>query len=507
MHDTPEDVSSPFTPVHVREVLGRVLELRTRALGREQELSQAITAAAPAWRGSAANLVHYMAMRDCELRPVQRQLSELGLSSLGRAEAHVLASLDTLAFVLARLAGAELPAELQRPPRGALPSKDELREHTHALLGVAAGQRVMVTMPSEAAQDYALVAELLNAGMTCMRVNCAHDEPDAWEHMVMHLRRAEAELGKSCRVLFDLPGPKLRVSPFEDGGMLRVSPGDELTLTSQGTHSRREVRADDGKLLERGSVHCGAADAVAALRPGQAVFFDDGKVSATTVHVDAHGALVRIVRAKPLGSKLRAQAGVNLPETDFRLPALSAEDCRALDVAVRQADIVGLSFVQRRSDVRALHEELERRGGTRLGVLLKIETRQGFAHLPAILLEAMRRPPLDVMIARGDLAVECGFDRLAELQEEILWVCEAAHVPVVWATQVLDRLAKKGVASRAEITDAAMAGRAECVMLNKGPYVLEAIRTVLDVGQRMRGHQNKKTSMLRPLQSLTLHSD
>jgi pyruvate kinase len=106
------------------------------------------------------------------------------------------------------------------------------------------------------------------------------------------------------------------------------------------------------------------------------------------------------------------------------------------------------------------------------------------------------------MIARGDLAVECGYERLAEVQEELLWVCEAAHVPVVWATQVLESLAKGGMPSRAEITDAAMGERAECVMLNKGPYIHDAVRVLDDILRRMEAHQSKKTAMLRPLRSL-----
>ncbi len=103
------------------------------------------------------------------------------------------------------------------------------------------------------------------------------------------------------------------------------------------------------------------------------------------------------------------------------------------------------------------------------------------------------------MIARGDLAVEIGYERLAEIQEEMLWVCEAAHVPVIWATQVLENFVSKGTPSRAEMTDAAMAERAECVMLNKGPYVAEAV-TILDhVLARMQEHQVKKTPQLRAL--------
>ena len=111
----------------------------------------------------------------------------------------------------------------------------------------------------------------------------------------------------------------------------------------------------------------------------------------------------------------------------------------------------------------------------------------------------MRSPCIGVMIARGDLAVECGYERLAEIQEEILWLCEAAHVPVIWATQVLETLSRGGSPSRAEVTDAGMGGRAECVMLNKGPEIVAAVRALDDILQRMQAHQNKKQSMLRSL--------
>jgi pyruvate kinase len=103
------------------------------------------------------------------------------------------------------------------------------------------------------------------------------------------------------------------------------------------------------------------------------------------------------------------------------------------------------------------------------------------------------------MIARGDLAVELGVERISEVQEQILWVCEAAHVPVIWATQILENLAQTGLATRAEITDASMSVRAECVMLNKGPYIMETIHTLYSILQRMESHQNKKTGTLRQL--------
>ena len=164
------------------------------------------------------------------------------------------------------------------------------------------------------------------------------------------------------------------------------------------------------------------------------------------------------------------------------------------------ADMVALSFANTVDDVRALRTLLAPFGDRQPAVVLKIETKRGFENLPAMMLEAMKAPRCGVMIARGDLAVECGFERLAEVQEEILWICEAAHVPVIWATQVLESLAKDGQPSRAEITDAAMAERAECVMLNKGPHILRAVQVLDDILRRMQFHQTKKRAMLRELQ-------
>ena len=178
----------------------------------------------------------------------------------------------------------------------------------------------------------------------------------------------------------------------------------------------------------------------------------------------------------------------------------SLEDLKFI---VEHGDMVSLSFVRQREDIEALMAELDRLGGQHLGIILKIENRQAFENLPDLILSALQHAPVAVMVARGDLGVEIGFERLAEVQEQILWLCEAAHVPVIWATQVLESLAKKGVPTRAEVTDAAMSGRAECVMLNKGPYITEAVSFLDNVLQRMKSHQNKKTAMMRRLRVTT----
>ena len=136
-----------------------------------------------------------------------------------------------------------------------------------------------------------------------------------------------------------------------------------------------------------------------------------------------------------------------------------------------------------------------------LSLVLKIETAEAVRNLPDIVVQAAGRQPTSIMIARGDLALEIGFARTAEMQEEILWIGEAAHVPVIWATQVLEHLVQKGTPSRGEMTDAAMAARAECVMLNKGPYLFDAIDELHELLHRMEEHQHKKTPQLRRLRS------
>lgn len=155
----------------------------------------------------------------------------MGLSSLGRMEAHVMATLDAVLAAVHGLAGVSwqhLPRELDF-----LEGNKLLREHTETLLGPSPANRavrIMVTAPSEAASDYHLVRELVARGMNCMRVNCSYDERQAWVAMAEHLKRARFELGKECRLSMDLAGPKLRVGPMETGPeIIKVRPERDVT--------------------------------------------------------------------------------------------------------------------------------------------------------------------------------------------------------------------------------------------------------------------------------------
>ena len=285
------------------------------------------------------------------------------------------------------------------------------------------------------------------------------------------------------------------------GGQLPLQRGDRLDLVPDGVGHGPAAGAKPGSKPRPATIACTLPEALARVRKGDRIWFDDGRIGGVVKRGGARRVEVEIVEARDGGEHLAADKGINLPDTVLDLPALTEKDLRDLATVAQQADIVGLSFAQSADDVRALRQRLVELGAGQLGLILKIETRRGFEHLPEMLLAAMSGPASGVMIARGDLAVECGYERLAEVQEEILWACEAAHMPVVWATQVLETLAKTGLPSRAEITDAAMGGRAECVMLNKGPHITDAMRALDNILRPMQEHQAKKRPLLRALKS------
>jgi len=474
--------------------------LREDALRVENDFRAELDAVAPAYRDSAANLLHYLAIRKHDVRELQSNLHRLGLSSLGRMEAYVLATIDAVLAALARLSDEEIdvpkaPAAVDFDRGRAL-----LVEHTNALFGPPPPERdvrIMVTMPSEAAEDAELLENLLDAGMNVMRINCAKDDRDAWDRMIDNLRRGEEATGKRSRVLMDLAGPNPRTAGVEE--TFRLIVGDTLDVFAGDVPAcppRRDIHAET---IEPARVSCTLPEVLRDVQVGHRFYYDDGGLAGFVVAVEDDHFTVEITRARKGSVKIKSDKGINLPDTRLQLPALTEKDRADLDFIIERADMIGLSFVRSTGDVGELVDELESRQASELGLVLKIETQVAFEELPQLLLTAMRHPPVGVMVARGDMGVELGFDRMAEVQEEILWICEAAHLPGIWATQVLEHLSKEGLPSRAEVTDAAMSGRAECVMLNKGKHVVQTVQFLGDVLRRMQSHQHKKLSMLRKL--------
>jgi pyruvate kinase len=207
--------------VQLQELLWELSDIRADMLQLEAGYRARTADVHHAYRRSASNLLHYLALRKRDIRSLQESLAALGLSSLGRSESHVLASVQAVLEVLHRLEGGQWPRpEMVEPEVSFVEGKALLDTHTEALLEPQpAGRdvRIMVTMPSKAARDYGLVRELLAGGMNCLRINCAYDDAEAWAEMIGNLHRADQEVGTRCRILMDLAGPKLRTGPIEPG--------------------------------------------------------------------------------------------------------------------------------------------------------------------------------------------------------------------------------------------------------------------------------------------------
>lgn len=577
------------------------------------------------YAGSAANLAAYIALRRLDLTDLQPQLVMLGLSSLGRCEGHVLATLDAVIHALRRMCRQRVQRRTDASQTEITAAPTMLRQATDRLLGAPPHPRrtrFMVTLPAEAAHDARFVDALVEHGMDCARINAAHDTAEVWTAMVKQVKRAAAQQGRMVKILVDLPGPKLRTGPMAPGepvlhlkvsrnargellapgriildgsgkpggagsrapeddaalarlsvpsawvralraadtialrdlrrrkrtfevvrrldaervvvecaqgaylapGMrlerharggarartivgpfvappanVRVVSGDRLLLSPIPDAGQPEKRRADGRLTSPAVIGCIEPAVFGHLDVGHTVKIDDGKIAAVVERIDRKGAMLRITHAPPRGAKLGADKGLNFPDT--RLPARDPDqrDQAALRLAAEHADIVGYSFVQSGAEMDALHRSLAGLTRRKLGVIAKIETAAALVNLPGIIIHGAAQGPFGVMIARGDLAVEIGYLRLAEVQEELLWLCEAARVPVIWATQVLEGLIKRGAPTRAEVTDAASAERAECIMLNKGPYLPQALDMLNNLVGRMSRHQSKKTARFSPL--------
>lgn len=603
-------------------LLHELEELRSELKKLEQQSAAILQHVNPLHLASTVNLIHYLGLRRRDMRSLQERLAAAGLSSLGRMESHVFANLSAIIDLLSCALGKNSADKILPVPEAT--GAAQLESNANDLFGKPPSHRrvrIMVTIPTEMADDYSLVKEMLVHGMDCARINCAHDTPEIWAHMIEQINLARGETGRHCRILMDLGGPKLRTGEIAPGSAVLkwkpqrdmygkvvapariwlhpesdvspspapadaclpvqgdwlakvtsrdiieltdargasrilqlvdqigtgfwaessqttyITPGMELGLLRVSTsgHPRRASRTGivgalpalpesirlhvgdnliitreplpgipaqfdaSGRLLRAASIACSLPEVFRTVQPGERILIDDGRIGGVIRSVSKNKIVAEITQACEGGEKLLANKGINLPDSRLELDGLTSQDIEHLEFVVKHADMVGLSFARNPADIKLLQKHLKRLDAEKLGIVLKIETRAAFEHLPELLFALLRSPTVGVMIARGDLAVECGYERLAELQEEILWLAEAAHLPVIWATQVLEGLSKSGKPSRAEITDAAMGVRAECVMLNKGPHIIEAIQSLDDILHRMQSHQQKKSSLLRRL--------
>lgn len=611
-------------------LLDELLTLRKDVLNNANNRLAAFTNYYPGcqFSKSAYNLAHYLSLRQYDLRLLQDQLANLGISSLGRSEAHVMSTLDSVIDLLCRIEHItpETPSNGFNYPdfREGL---EILSANVKRMFGAEREFRktyIMVTMPAEAANDYTLVESMFESGMDCARINCAHDNEDTWLSMINNIRLAEAATGRHCKIFMDLAGHKIRTGPVlkipgirhikvkkdfvnkrqtptnvilmdedhiqdnikdSDGSKYKLyvpgelhqnlAPGDRLVfndirgkqrtldvmyrirgdywlthcnksmylaanttfrwerldknnkfvvlgeysfkgigdvpveirlykndhlrLTRESITGEPAIYDKNGLCISHAHISCTTPGILEDTKVGDPIWIDDGKLGAIVESKSENEVQLKITYCSPDGMHLKEDKGINLPDSTLNLPALTEKDLRDLDLICKHADIIGYSFVESLGDINCLLAELETRNAHNLAVVAKIETKRAVKNLPEIILGTIGRRQLGIMIARGDLAIELGPERMSEIQEEILWLCEAAHIPVIWATQVLETMVKKGVISRPEFSDAAMGERADCIMLNKGPYILNALHTLNDILVRMQAHQRKKQSLMRAL--------
>ena len=454
---------------------------------------------------SAQNLYRYLVLRSFDLRKLHANLSDLGISSIRSAEGYVFSNLYNVLKILYLLQDEKWEDNHEMNTIGYKKSLKLLRKHTNNLFYESEkGTEIMVTLPDEAATNINLIRNLVKEGMRIARINLSHGNVALWKKMLDNINEVKTETGKRVKVYMDLSGPKIRTSDIllhtkkgKVNDFVRLNIGDHLVLTKRQTTGKQTIYSDKDDIIQSTEISVLLPQIIDDLKIDDSVYFDDGMIKAKVISKNPEDVELKI--SKAYKTKLSSNKGINLPHTHLNLPSLTERDIELLPFICEHADIVGYSFLRTPQDVKNLYAELEKIGDTDTGVVLKIENQEAFQNLPLILFEAMKRKKIGVMIARGDLAVEIGFERISEVQNEILWLCEAAHVPVIWATQVLENLAKTGVATRAEVTDASISAQAECVMLNKGPYILEAVKTLKDIIKKTRAHSVKKKSALRAL--------
>jgi pyruvate kinase len=306
------------------------------------------------------------------------------------------------------------------------------------------------------------VDALLAAGMDVARVNCAHATGDSLRATIALLRERAAASDRPLAILADLAGPKLRIGHFRDG-RVELRRGDAFILTTE------DVVGDQARVSVS---YPGLADEV---DPGTAIYLNDGLVRLEVVAVADREIRTRV----EAGGELSDRKGLAVPAMPLRLPAVTEDDRRALETALAAGvDYVGLSFVRSPADVELLRSIIAGHGAT-TPIVAKIEKAQAMDALE----EIVERSDA-VMVARGDLGVECPLEEVPIFQKRIIEVCRRSGTPVITATQMLESMERSPIPTRAEATDVANAilDGSDAVMLSgetaRGRHPVEAVRTM-----------------------------
>ena len=497
--------------MEIEQLCNELNEILQSIIDNESKIDEAISEIHQEHRLSAKNLCRYLILRSYDLRDYHSSLSDYGVSSLGTSEGYVYSNLYNVLKNLKLIQGLPVEEKSKIEIIGYERSCTLIKENANNLFNQGSRSNyteIMVTLPNEAADDKSIIEEMVESGMEIARINLSHGNIEIWTKMVQFINEINTETNHKLKIYMDLSGPKLRTSNIEISrkkgkgkvhidNSISVRVGEHIILTKRKTLGKKSTFGKKKKQIKKAEIGVMLPQIIEDVKINDAVLFDDGMIKSVVIAKTDED--IELLITHCYKTKLSSQKGINLPDTKLNLPALTAKDVDNLAFVCKNADIVGYSFVRTGEDVQFLYHQLNLHQAKDLGVIFKIENKEAFENLPFIILEGMKRDKIGVMIARGDLAVEIGFERISEVQNEILWLCEAAHIPVIWATQVLENLAKTGIPTRAEISDVVQGVQAECIMLNKGPYINDAIKMLKNILIRMEAHSFKKKNSLRAL--------
>jgi pyruvate kinase len=322
-------------------------------------------------------------------------------------------------------------------------------------------------------QSDPVLAELVAAGVDVFRLNFSHATQEIHGEVFQRLRAAARGARRHVAIMQDLAGPKIRTGRLAGGGPIQLADGAIL-----------RIEAGEGEgTTER--VFASYAPLIAAVRIGDRLLLDDGRIELQVLGSDATGITARVVNGGPLGERKGIAApGVPLPSS-----ALTDKDVSDLKFGLELGvDLVALSFVQTAEDIRRARAVI-RDSGREVGIIAKIERPTAVDHLDQILEEAD-----GVMVARGDLGLELPFERVPTIQKLITRRARERGMPVIVATQVLESMRTEPRPTRAEVSDAANAVEegVDAIMLSgetaAGQFPVRAVRTldaVLREAERM----------------------
>jgi pyruvate kinase len=282
-----------------------------------------------------------------------------------------------------------------------------------------------------ASDDAETITALVDAGMSVARLNASHGSTEHRAELVDRIRQVDATSEGTVAVMLDLQGPEVRTAPLEEP--IELAEGSTVRFVEGDTATPEEV---------------GLSTSIAAASPGDTVLLDDGRIETTVTDVDGGTVYARV----DSGGTLSGRKGVNVPRVDLGLETITDRDRRELELAAeKEVDFVAASFVRSGEDVYGVSQAIEELGAS-IPVIAKIERADAVENLDEIIDEAY-----GVMVARGDLGVECPLERVPIIQKRIIRKCVRAGVPVITATEMLDSMVEERRPTRAEAADVANA--------------------------------------------------